>query len=51
MCTDFIILKGLYIKKKTNKKKGTEFTNLSNTSLTRSYVYDTAQIRKTDFVF
>ena len=54
MCTDFIILKGLYIKKKTNKEKkkqGKEFTNLSNASLTRSHVYDTAQIRKTDFVF
>ena len=54
MCTDFIILKGLYIKKKTNKEKkkqGKEFINLSNASLTRSHVYDTAQIRKTDFVF
>ena len=52
MCTDFIILKGLYIKKKTNKeKKGKEFTNLSNASLSRSHVYDTVQIRKTDFVF
>ena len=53
MCTGFIILKGLYIKKKTNKEKkqGKEFTNLSNASLTRSHVYDTAQIRKTDFVF
>ena len=53
MCTDFIILKGLYIKRKPIKKKkqGKEFTNLSNASLTRSHVYDTAQIRKTDFVF
>ena len=54
MCTDFIILKGLYIKKKTNKEKkkqGKEFTNLSNASVTHSHVYDTAQIRKTDFVF
>ena len=54
MCTDFIILKGLYIKKKTNKEKkkqGKEFTNLPNASLTRSHFYDTAQIRKTDFVF
>ena len=54
MCTDFIILKGLYIKKKTNKENKNKE---KNSQIYRTHhslahvVYDTAQIRKTDFVF
>ena len=56
MCTDFIILKGLYIKKKTNKEKKNKEKNSPIYRTHHSHaqdhvVYDTAQIRKTDFVF
>ena len=54
MCTDLIILKGLYIKKKTNKENKNKEKNSQIYQTHHSLahvVYDTAQIRKTDFVF